>query len=285
MNAFHSNWTRPFQVKHPDTSYFVEDFELLTTVLSALKWREKNGSIQMVTDHTGAAYYKSLGLENIWDLGISEILENAIPVGIHPSAFWAAGKLFALQTMNAPCVMLDTDFIVWDSLSDRIAHTPLAVVHREDISPDIYPNQDAFPDCTDFFKDKVLDWSVLPCNTALAYIGSQEFLDFYTATAVEFMKSASLADNPLTYMVFAEQRLISMCAKQCEIELFSFSSLPDLFSGSQKSFTHIWGHKQYLRDHPNEKEQFCRRCIRRIENDFPQAQQILRTIPLFYPYY
>ena len=28
----------------------MKDYEILTTILSALKWREKNGSIKMITD-------------------------------------------------------------------------------------------------------------------------------------------------------------------------------------------------------------------------------------------
>lgn len=44
MQAFHSNWTRPFFIRNPHMEYRIEPFELLTTALSALEWRRENGS-------------------------------------------------------------------------------------------------------------------------------------------------------------------------------------------------------------------------------------------------
>mgnify|MGYP000721346980 FL=1 len=40
MDAIHINWTKPFRNRF-NVPYEVEDFEILTTILSALKWREK----------------------------------------------------------------------------------------------------------------------------------------------------------------------------------------------------------------------------------------------------
>ena len=74
VKGFHSNWTRPFFTLNKNKEYFIEDFEILTTILSALKWREFNGSIKMITDIQGAEYYKKLGIEEIWDLGIDTAL-------------------------------------------------------------------------------------------------------------------------------------------------------------------------------------------------------------------
>ena len=45
MDAIHINWTKPFRNRF-NSPYEVEDFEILTTILSALKWREKNGIIK-----------------------------------------------------------------------------------------------------------------------------------------------------------------------------------------------------------------------------------------------
>ena len=142
MQAFVSNWTRPYAVRCPDRPYQMTDFDLLTTVLSALVWRRENGSIRMITDDTGAQYYRSLGLTDLWDGGIFTYL-NDIPSTIDPCTFWAAGKLYALAATPAPCVMLDTDFIVWHSLSEHW-HRPLAVIHREELNPAIYPAPSAF---------------------------------------------------------------------------------------------------------------------------------------------
>ena len=55
MQAIHANWTRPRT--DACNSFFVEDFDIMTTILSALKWREKNGTIKMVTDSAGYEFY------------------------------------------------------------------------------------------------------------------------------------------------------------------------------------------------------------------------------------
>ena len=91
IKAFHSNWTTPFFKMNPNKEYYIEDFEILTTIISALKWREKNGSIKMVTDEIGANYYRRLGIDSIWDLGIDISLEG-INNNIDSNLFWAAGK-------------------------------------------------------------------------------------------------------------------------------------------------------------------------------------------------
>ena len=130
IEAFHSNWTKPFFTINPHMDYYVEDFEILTTILSALKWREKNGSIKMITDEIGANYYKSMGLENIWDLGIEISLDN-IDYDIDSSVFWAAGKLYALKEQKSPCVMIDTDFIVWENIREILKNTQVSVIHKE----------------------------------------------------------------------------------------------------------------------------------------------------------
>ena len=92
MQAFHSNWTRPFFIRNPHMEYRIEPFELLTTALSALEWRRENGSIRMICDTPAKRYYESLGLCFLWDDGVYPLLDT-MPEDINATAFWAAGKL------------------------------------------------------------------------------------------------------------------------------------------------------------------------------------------------
>ena len=165
MKAFHTNWSKVFAVKHPNQPYEIEDFELLTTMLSALEWRKHNGSIRMVTDQTGYDYYKKLGLLWIWDDGVDNVLDHLIPANVNPHVFWAAAKLYALTYQPAPVVMMDTDFIVWNTLGDRISAYPLSIIHREEINPTVYP-QKLFLKTDDDYVWPELDWDIAPCNTA-----------------------------------------------------------------------------------------------------------------------
>lgn len=282
MQAFVSNWTRPYAVRCPDRPYQMTDFDLLTTVLSALVWRRENGSIRMITDNTGAQYYRSLGLTDLWDGGIFTYL-NDIPSTIDPCTFWAAGKLYALAATPAPCVMLDTDFIVWHSLSEHW-HRPLAVIHREALNPAIYPAPSAFVLAPSYHFPTNWNWHEPACNTALTYFGNDTLRKTYVGQAMDFMQAARGRDG-LIYMVFAEQRLLAMCAQACGVPIHAFSTEQDLFQGNQRDFTHIWGFKQAMQEQPVLHELFCQKCAARIRKDFPIYANICQTIPQLQPYF
>ncbi len=261
MNAIHIISTAPFFAKKGG-AFSVEDFDLWCTVLSALNWRKHNGDISLCTDTAGAEYYRKIGLDKLWNdirVCIPDDLE-----GVDPLMFWAGGKLFALRECNAPCVMIDTDFIVWDKLSFG---KEIIAAHREDIYPDIYPplqyfrlNQHILPP---------FDENVLPLNTAFLYLPDNDIKEFYVSQAIAFMKSAVPCDDRLCYMVMAEQRMLAMCAEYTGTAVKTLLDKDHLFF-PQDSFTHLWGAKQAMRDDPKEREKFCRRCAERIRSDFPE---------------
>lgn len=284
IRAFHSNWTRPYFARHTkNTPYMIDAAELLTTALSALVWRRENGSISMLCDSVARDYYESHGLAFLWDGGVYPVLDE-MDGSIDPICFWAAGKLYALRKFGAPCVMLDTDFIVWRDLSARLAPHKLAVIHREDMIPDIYPDASALHTHRPFDFTE-LDWTVLPTNTALSWFADTDFVAYYTQTALSFMRAASPADHHLTYMVFAEQRLLPMLAKQRGVSICSLMELPELFCSGQNWFTHIWGFKQQMRQSEQTYQTFCTRCAKRLQKDFPDAAEVLRQLPELSAYF
>ncbi len=276
MQAFHSTWTKPFFKSH-EGDFYVEDFELLTTILSALKWREFNGSIKMITDKAGAIYYRKWGLEDLWDLGIDDTLEEEMDSSIDESVFWAAGKLYALEKQDTPCVMMDTDFIVWENIKAHLMKDGVTLIHREKIQDNVYPEQSAFLMKDGYRFSPHWNWEIEPCNTAFLCMRDESFKRYYIQEAKAFMKGA-LGRDPLIYMVFAEQRLLAMCAEEKKIDLYALSSLEELFHHTQKRFTHIWGHKRLLRNSEKEREKFCKRCIERIERDYPDFYPKLKEI-------
>ncbi|MBQ8300655.1 MAG: hypothetical protein IJX57_01635 [Clostridia bacterium] len=270
MNGIHINWTKPFTNK-TGRDYETEDFEILTTILSALKWREKNGEIRMVTDTVGSEYYKKTGLDVIWD-GIDVVLDD---VDVNPDVFWAAGKLFALKEQNAPVAMIDTDFIVWETIDEETL-ADVNVIHFEDLYPDVYPPKSHF--VMDNYEFDNFNWNIKACNTAFCIITDDELLKYYTEKAIEFMHHTNETDDRLTYMVFAEQRLLPMCAEKMKKSVRAFSRLDKLFDETDNRFTHTWGMKQQMRDNPLLRHDFCQRCINRIIHDYPHMQNIMKNI-------
>lgn len=278
MEAFHSNWTTPSLEGSKGEQYYIEDFEILTTILSALKWRENNGDIKMVTDERGAEYYKNLGIESIWNLGIDVSLDHCIHKDIDPKIFWAAGKIYSLKGQKTPCAMIDTDFIVWKPVGEILVDSEVCIIHKENISEEIYPDKEYFNMKNNYKFDHEWDWIEKPCNTAFTYIADEEFKKYYVDSAIDFMKNTISGDDRLKNMVFAEQRLISMCAKKMGITIDELSNLDTLFKNEQTYFTHIWGFKREMKKDFLQRSEFSIRCIKRIVEDFPQYEEVIANI-------
>lgn len=269
MNAIHIASSAPAFAKGAQR-LSAEDFDLYCTVLSALCWRKFNGEITMCCDSRYAEYYRNIGITDIWNdikICVADDLE-----GIDPLKFWAGGKLLALREVKAPVVMIDTDFIVWKTLEFG---DELIAAHREEISDGIYPP-------LDFFRvgDHIIpefSEEVLPLNTAFLYVPDNDFKEFYTGQAIAFMKSAVKCDDYLKYMVFAEQRLAAMCADYTGTPVETLLDKDNLFY-PQSDFTHLWGAKQAMRDHPELRGDFLWKCKKRLLSEFPEYAYIAEII-------
>lgn len=276
IRAIHVDYTLPR--RGADGEYSPADFDILTAVISALKWRENNGTIKLVTDSCGRDFYERCGLIGIWDGGCETYLDDIDKdINADPQIFWSCGKIYALSRETLPLAVMDTDFIVWEHiLTDDIKD--IAVIHSEKLSDDVYPDDflSGFPD---------MDPHILPCNTAFYIIKNKALADMYTKTAISFMNEYHGGKDTLRPVVFAEQRLLSMCAEALGIKISVLSDEDKLFGKKNTAFTHTWGMKQQMRDDPELRRIFCGRCIKRIDKDFPQMNRILRGIPCLSEYY
>lgn len=268
MEAFHTLRLRG--------KFALGDFELFTLTISALEWRKHNGYIKLVTDSFGAEYLYECGLSAVWD-DTAVMLDEIKSFGINEDVFWAGAKIYALSRQSSPCVMIDLDFILWKPIDFANFGKSLAVIHREDIYQPVYPPKEYFRFIDGWQLPNWLDWSARPCNGALVYFGSGRFLREYTSFALKFMKNADTIDDRLSYMVFAEQRWMAMCAEHLAVPINEISSLAGLFDGKQKYFTHLWGYKRKLRNNPQEANAFCRKCAGRLKHDFPEFAEKLKN--------
>lgn len=269
MNAIHIASSAPAFAKGKKT-LAAEDFDLYCTALSALCWRKFNGEITLCCDSRYAEYYRMIGFTDVWN-GINVCVADDLE-GIDPLMFWAGGKLLALREVSAPVVMLDTDFIVWKTLNFG---SEIIAAHRENISDGIYPPLGFFRAGTHIIPDFSED--VLPLNTAFFYVPDNDFKEFYTGQAIAFMKSAAKRDDYLKYMVFAEQRLAAMCADYTGTPVKTLLDKDNLFY-PQSDFTHLWGAKQAMRDHPELRGDFLQKCRKRLLTEFPEYAYIAEII-------
>ena len=280
MDGFYSIWTGPFKLKHEDTPFFMEDYDLLTLILSAAAYKKNNGRVRMYADKAGAMYIDSIGLKDLFDDGI-KIMEP--DEDINPKVFWAAGKLKSLSLLDKPSVMIDLDLIIWKNLDDFFTGADIYGIHREQIRNEIYPD-------TDFFKVKRgyrypdgLDKAELPLNTAMLYIESLDFTHKYANESLRFMKSCTEQNENLRHMVFAEQRLLPMMVSAEGLKIRTMFPLGEDI-GIQDFFTHIWGHKNILKYNRDERMKYCMRVINRLKKDFPDHMVFVSSNDIFREY-
>jgi hypothetical protein len=275
MRAFHSFWSAPNRARHGGR-LVLTDYELLTMMLSALKWREKNGKIAMVTDTAGAAFLRRAGLERLWDAGVDTRLDGMDP-GLDPRLFWAAGKLWALQGERAPCVMLDSDLIVWEGLGGRLGSAVVAA-HWEALNPAVYPDPRAAFVLADGYRfPEAWDFTLPAANTAFLYLPEDGFQARYVDAALTFMRALRGDLDPTVSMCFAEQRILPLCATAEGAAMDVL--LPEGALDGQSLVTHLWGHKRALEADPARRIEYCLRCTARILSDFPEWADTLAILP------
>ena len=281
MEAFHSFWSEPNRCRNNGQIRF-PDYEQLTAILSASEWQRHSGKIRMITDTEGAQFFQTIGLSNFWneiDVSLDHLKDT-----VDPFLFWAAGKLYALQQMQAPCVMLDTDLILWENVEEFLKETDLTAAHPEPLNPEVYPDRSVFHLKQGYQFPEEWDFTLEAANTAFLFIRDQEFLNYYTGEAIRFFQNVEIGDlNPVTAMCFAEQRVLPMCAKARGRRM---SFLMDLYGVDEQEFvTHTWGFKQILEEHSEAREEFCMRCVRRLMLDYPEYAEKLAGCRDLRPYY
>lgn len=281
MRAFHSFWSAPNRGRNGGRIE-LPDYELLTMMLSALKWEERNGPIRMMTDSPGAAFFREAGLSALWSEGIDTGLDS-LGTELDPRLFWAAGKLAALRRFDAPCVMLDTDLIIWRNLDGELRDCVVAA-HREELNPSVYPDpRTAFRLDERYAFPETWDFTLPAANTAFLYMPDAELKDGYADAAFRFMYALRNGDiDPVVSMCFAEQRILPMYAHARGVEV---RTLLDEHALDEQTFvTHLWGHKQELGSSPERRVAFCLGCVLRILEDFPAWEGVLARNTQTAPY-
>ena len=264
--------------------FIIPDYELLSTILSALKWREHNGKIRLYTDKKGFDEYRKQNLCWRWDAGIDTDTLEGVESIINFDVFWAAGKIFALRNEACPCVIMDTDFIVWENISDYIDNrNDIICIHKEELMEGVYLPKKNLKTAVGYQFDDSWSWSAYPCNTAFVYFGNKALKDYYTFESIRFMENnLEKPKENVSQMVFAEQRLLAMCAEKLKIDIKVFMQLINF--DNQNKFTHLWGYKHILSNNSTEQLNFCKKAVKRILKDFSNEFNSLYNVPVIKKY-
>lgn len=235
MQAIHVNWSLPitsgrhrsaleekfdFSSKNHKKNFNMLDYDILLTMLSALKWKQLNGKIKLYADSVAASFYERIGIIDIWDEVNTDVLDQINSNEFNPTLFWSAGKFFAYSKERSPFVMLDTDLIVWRDISPFYESADLYFTHFESVERSYwYTRRKDLNKPINYHFKKAWHWNdTLAYNNAITYFGKQEFTNYYIEEAMRFMRNNgsnilfSKAETP--EILFVEQRLLAMCAKE-----------------------------------------------------------------------
>jgi hypothetical protein len=143
----------------------------------------------------------------------------------------------------------------------------------------VYPGKEFFHMKQEYRFDPDWSFEVLPVNTCMLYIADEAFKNYYVDSSITFMENCLETEENLCHMVFAEQRLLAMCAEKQGKQISSF------FPGSaqienQDIFTHLWGYKNILKFNYKEREAFNRKMYDRIVREFPEEETTLKQLPI-----
>ena len=261
LHGYHVLMTSPFKYKNPHKPFEMNQTALLTAELSARLWRRFNGSISLITDETGFEYIKKTDLVKAYD-EILPILDRR-NFGIVPTKYWASGKIQALTKISAPCVILDIDMLLWQKLS--VGSTKLFCTHTEPLSLKCYPPPKFFNTDAEYSYPTEWDFTVKPLNTAVLYIAENDFKDYYAKQSIRFMYSEKESpDDGVICMVFAEQRILAMCAVAKGIKAKLLLDY-DRLSEPQSFLTHIWSAKKIIELVPDINKIFIDLCKEKLQ--------------------
>jgi len=291
VTYFHSYWTRPLlDPARPAAEQAIElwDFEVLTWLWSALELR-RLGPLRLVTDARGLLAVQRAGLEWVYSAGISTALED-ISADVDPTVFWAAGKLRAYLEVPAPCVSVDTDAVLWGGLQPT---APVMALHEENRDWGWY-SQDADLFQQFGFAGPEWDWTAHPINAGVVYIEHQALLTLYAEAALRFMQDCSRhrwqpgagrEAIPPNALLFAEQRLLPMCARRLgqALTLITRMEPGPAWLPHNAECLHLWGAKLAYKCCPDARVAAVNYLREAILGRFPEARPTLARWALEQP--
>jgi len=295
MLHFHSLWTRPmFETRQAQATQDLVfwDFEALTWLTSVLEIR-RHSPIRLITDTRGRQFVLNTALDSIYNGGISTALDD-IPDTIDPQIFWAAGKIYAWREIDGPCISVDTDAVLWQPITPT---APIVALHLENRAWGWYAsNRQAFAPFG--FDDPSWDWDLHPFNHGVLYIQDPEARRVWTEKAIGFMNEFSAqvrqleqsgAENPphtRDAMLFADQRLLVMCAQRLGLSMVPLTRLDETTGYLLRNplYTHLWGSKLFYPYCAEARFAFCRHLVSYLLAHHPESQTILERWQLDQPH-
>ena len=266
MNAVHS-----YRTIKSDSAFYMEDFEVMVMIMSALSWRRLNGKIKLYADEVFAKYVYDNNLDFLWDNGIDlKVLSEPI-TNINSKIFWAASKMDVINDMKENEVHMDIDFAAWSNLDDEFNEEfDVIVSHFEPVNDfTCYIDKELLVPPKGYVFNKNLDWNFPAINTSFIMFKNKEAKDIFCKECVRYMENNDTDIPNDVQMVFAEQRLTAMALKFKGKNIKVLTDVESCMNGST-NFIHLGGLKKEMKSNHNAKEHFNLACANKLIGSFPE---------------
>ncbi len=231
MNGCHVYWTKPartgtFSYHHKGSKKFsLDNLELIQLIVSALTWRKLNGDVFLYTDFHGFQYLEGLDLLDVWTSVDYEKLTSFEKEGVDERFYWTAAKTWMLGEIDLPFCFIDHDLVVFDRIEEWMWESDCRVHHLEFPDPEYYPAKECYFTPKGYEFNPSWRWDTMIPNSSLLFFRNDSFRKYYRKEALRFQKNNGRLGNTqqsaINYL-FADQRLIAMCALEKGIRLETF---------------------------------------------------------------
>lgn len=250
MKAIHVNWTAPFFAKNSKDFYELSDYQLLYTILSALRWKHHNGPIKLYTDSIGLSYYKQNGILHLYDEIDIQALNNL--QNVDAGSFWTSGKVHALEHEKEPFVFIDQDFIIRGKVDDKFYQPDITVAHWEIPRGSVYcSSEEQWNSEISHFKMPVeYDLHAYSPNTCFVCYNNIEIVQEYVDLHKQMVNTRA-GKFPEWFWLTTDQGILGHLIRQRKLEAetltdriylpYTWYHTPDKFSQKMKQgYPHQW---------------------------------------------
>ena len=179
---------------------FYNKLDVLLLLCSGVLWKKHHPTHTTVLycDKLTESFLKTINASSIWDK-IKIAPENK---HVDKSIFWASSKLEVLRYVEAPCILMDHDFLAYKSFDKYLNDIP---VFTQDENGERY-----YPTAYDPFIRKVNDLIPRPqpyaINCSFMYFTDTQFVNKYGKFSLELMERFTQLKVPNSkFLIFAEQ--------------------------------------------------------------------------------
>lgn len=306
MKIHYLNW-RPNRVINSKDEFL--DFNLLTMIVSSLKMQSYGHYTKLYGDIYTIHKLEQLHLTDVWNFLDGTSLDKTIDKNVYDTlSFFNIGKFAILNMEKAPCMLMDTDLILWKNPHDLFRQKAL-FTHWEAIYPysKWYCSKDDLRLSAGYQLKPCWDFRLPATNTSILYFQNDSLKNYYCREALRFLKNNFISDESIhPELLFVEQRLFLMCLqekgalkftkpvidtvwnpakgyftnKQADLNWWSFYS-PD----PSEHITHTWIAKKAMEGNQKYKNYYCCRLIEEIQKLSPSTLSELENLQMFERYF